>query len=102
MPTKKVPQSLTADVNEKTFKGTVKVIADAYRASDATETKMKQDLSTINNSMLTQEKILKLTIWIDYYLTAFESGHYWDSDPIILLIVLLKVLPNKQVTMSFK
>ena len=87
---KKGTAIITAKANGKTFKCTVKVTADAYHPSDATETKIKQALSTINNSMSTQEKILKLTTWTDDHLTAFESGHYWDSDPINTVNCIVK------------
>ncbi len=87
---KKGTATITAKANGKTFKCTVKVVADAYHASDATEAKIQQALSTINNSMSTQEKILKLTLWTDDHLTAFESGHYWDSDPINTVNCIVK------------
>ena len=40
---------ITAKVDGKTFKCHVKVIADDYHASEATEAKIKQALKTINN-----------------------------------------------------
>lgn len=73
---------ITAKVDGKTFKCHVKVIADDYHASEATEVKIKQALNTINNSMSTPEKILKLTVWTANHLTKFKSGHYSDSDSI--------------------
>lgn len=54
---------ITAKVDGKTFKCHVKVIADDYHASEETEAKIKQALKIVNNSMSTQEKVLKLTIW---------------------------------------
>ena len=42
---------ITAKVDGKTFKCHVKVIADDYHASEATEAKIKQALKIVNNSM---------------------------------------------------
>lgn len=71
---------ITAKVDGKTFKCHVKVIADDYHASEATEAKIKQALKTINNSMSTQEKILKLTIWTCDHLKRVY-GEYWSYEP---------------------
>lgn len=71
---------ITAKVDGKTFKCHVKVIADDYHASEATEAKIEQALKIINNSMSTQEKILKLTIWTcDHLKRAY--GEYWSYEP---------------------
>ena len=79
---KKGTAIITAAVNGKNFRCTVKVTADAYHADNASEVKIKQALNTINNSMSTPEKILKLTVWTANHLTKFKSGHYSDSDSI--------------------
>lgn len=71
---------VTAKVDGKTFKCHVKVIADDYHASEATEAKIKQALKIINNSMSTQEKILKLTIWTCDHLKRVY-GEYWSYEP---------------------
>lgn len=71
---------ITAKVDGKTFKCHVKVIADDYHASEATEAKIKQVLKIINNSMSTQEKILKLTIWTCDHLKRVY-GEYWSYEP---------------------
>lgn len=71
---------ITAKVDGKTFKCHVKVIADDYHASEATEAKIKQALKIINNSMSTQEKILKLTIWTCDHLKRVY-GEYWSYEP---------------------
>ena len=71
---------ITAKVDGKTFKCHVKVIADDYHASEATEAKIKQALKIVNNSMSTQEKVLKLTIWTcDHLKRAY--GEYWSYEP---------------------
>ena len=71
---------ITAKVDGKTFKCHVKVIADDYHASEATEAKIKQALKIVSNSMSTQEKILKLTIWTcDHLKRAY--GEYWSYEP---------------------
>lgn len=71
---------ITAKVDGKTFKCHVKVIADDYHASEATEAKIEQALKIINNSMSTQEKILKLTIWTCDHLKRVY-GEYWSYEP---------------------
>ena len=71
---------ITAKVDGKTFKCHVKVIADDYHASEATEAKIKQALKIINNSMSTQEKVLKLTIWTCDHLKRVY-GEYWSYEP---------------------
>lgn len=71
---------VTAKVNGKTFKCHVKVIADDYHASEATEAKIKQALKIVNNSMSTQEKVLKLTIWTCDHLKRVY-GEYWSFEP---------------------
>lgn len=71
---------ITAKVDGKTFKCHVKVIADDYHASEATETKIKQALKIVNNSMSTQEKVLKLTIWTCDHLKRVY-GEYWSYEP---------------------
>lgn len=71
---------ITAKVDGKTFKCHVKVIADDYHASEATEAKIKQALKIVNNSMSTQEKILKLTIWTCDHLKRVY-GEYWSYEP---------------------
>lgn len=71
---------ITAKVDGKTFKCHVKVIADDYHASEATEAKIKQALKTVNNSMSTQEKVLKLTIWTCDHLKRVY-GEYWSYEP---------------------
>lgn len=71
---------ITAKVDGKTFKCHVKVIADDYHASEATEAKIKQALKIVNNSMSTQEKILKLTIWTCNHLKRVY-GEYWSYEP---------------------
>lgn len=71
---------ITAKVDGKTFKCHVKVIADDYHASEETEAKIKQALKIINNSMSTQEKILKLTIWTCDHLKRVY-GEYWSYEP---------------------
>lgn len=71
---------ITAKVDGKTFKCHVKVIADDYHASEATEAKIRQALKIINNSMSTQEKILKLTIWTCDHLKRVY-GEYWSYEP---------------------
>ena len=71
---------ITAKVDGKIFKCHVKVIADDYHASEATESKIKQALKIVNNSMSTQEKVLKLTIWTcDHLKRAY--GEYWSYEP---------------------
>lgn len=71
---------ITAKVDGKTFKCHVKVIADDYHASEATEAKIEQALKIINSSMSTQEKVLKLTIWTcDHLKRAY--GEYWSYEP---------------------
>lgn len=71
---------ITAKVDGKTFKCHVKVIADDYHASEETEAKIKQALKIVNNSMSTQEKVLKLTIWTcDHLKRAY--GEYWSYEP---------------------
>lgn len=71
---------ITAKVDGKAFKCHVKVIADDYHASEATEAKIKQALKIVNNSMSTQEKVLKLTIWTcDHLKRAY--GEYWSYEP---------------------
>lgn len=71
---------ITAKVDGKTFKCHVKVIADDYHASEATEAKIKQALKIVNNSMSTQEKVLKLTIWTCDHLKRVY-GEYWSYEP---------------------
>ncbi|MFR2371518.1 MAG: Ig-like domain-containing protein [Anaerobutyricum sp.] len=71
---------ITAKVDGKTFKCHVKVIADDYHASEATEVKIKQALKIVNNSMSTQEKVLKLTIWTCDHLKRVY-GEYWSYEP---------------------
>lgn len=71
---------ITAKVDGKAFKCHVKVIADDYHASEATEAKIKQALKIVNNSMSTQEKILKLTIWTCDHLKRVY-GEYWSYEP---------------------
>lgn len=71
---------ITAKVDGKTFKCHVKVIADDYHASEATEAKIKQALKIVNNSMSTQEKVLKLTIWTCNHLKRVY-GEYWSYEP---------------------
>lgn len=71
---------ITAKVDGKTFKCHVKVIADDYHASEETEAKIKQALKIINNSMSTQEKVLKLTIWTCDHLKRVY-GEYWSYEP---------------------
>lgn len=71
---------ITAKVDGKTFKCHVKVIADDYHASEATEAKIKQALKIVNNSMSTQEKVLKLTIWTCDHLKRVY-GEYWSFEP---------------------
>lgn len=71
---------ITAKVDGKTFKCHVKVIADDYHASEATEAKIKQVLKIVNNSMSTQEKVLKLTIWTCDHLKRVY-GEYWSYEP---------------------
>ena len=71
---------IIAKVDGKTFKCHVKVIADDYHASEATEAKIEQALKIINNSMSTQEKILKLTIWTCDHLKRVY-GEYWSYEP---------------------
>ena len=80
---------ITAKVDGKTFKCHVKVIADDYHASEATEAKIKQALKIINNSMSTQEKILKLTIWTCDHLKRVY-GEYWSYEPENTLNCILK------------
>ena len=71
---------ITAKVDGKTFKCHVKVIADDYHASEETESKIKQALKIVNNSMSTQEKVLKLTIWTCDHLKRVY-GEYWSYEP---------------------
>lgn len=71
---------ITAKVDGKTFKCHVKVIADDYHASEETEAKIKQALKIVNNSMSTQEKVLKLTIWTCDHLKRVY-GEYWSYEP---------------------
>ena len=71
---------ITAKVDGKTFKCHVKVIADDYHASEETEAKIKQALKIVSNSMSTQEKILKLTIWTCDHLKRVY-GEYWSYEP---------------------
>lgn len=71
---------ITAKVDGKTFKCHVKVIADDYHSSEATEAKIKQALKIVNNSMSTQEKVLKLTIWTCDHLKRVY-GEYWSYEP---------------------
>lgn len=71
---------IAAKVDGKTFKCHVKVIADDYHASEATEAKIKQALKIVNNSMSTQEKVLKLTIWTCNHLKRVY-GEYWSYEP---------------------
>ena len=71
---------ITAKVDGKTFKCHVKVIADDYHASEATEAKIKQALKIVNNSLSTQEKVLKLTIWTCDHLKRVY-GEYWSYEP---------------------
>lgn len=71
---------ITAKVDGKAFKCHVKVIADDYHASEATEAKIKQALKIVNNSMSTQEKVLKLTIWTCDHLKRVY-GEYWSYEP---------------------
>lgn len=80
---------ITAKVDGKTFKCHVKVIADDYHASEATEAKIKQALKIINNSMSTQEKILKLTIWTCDHLKRVY-GEYWSYEPESTVNCILK------------
>lgn len=71
---------ITAKVDGKTFKCHVKVIADDYHPSEETESKIKQALKIVNNSMSTQEKVLKLTIWTCDHLKRVY-GEYWSYEP---------------------